>query len=171
MAHGPAKQDDAETGLTGRVTRWLALAGGVLLFCAIGVTLVSVTGRYLFSAPLPGDYEVVEILCAVAVFLFFPYTHLTGGNITAEFFTAGLPRRAQRALDLVNDVIFALAALVLAWRLGAGLVNKLQTGEVSILIGIPIWWGFVVAVLSMALLAIVCLWRIARGVRRLRGNR
>jgi len=171
VSHGPAEQDAAEAGLTGRVTRWLALAGGALLFCAIAVTLISVTGRYLFSAPLPGDYEVVEILCAVAVFLFFPYTHLKGGNITAEFFTSALPGRVQLALDLASEVIFALAAIVLTWRLGAGLVNKLQTGEVSILIGIPIWWGFVVAVLSMALLAIVCLWRIARGVRRLRGNR
>ncbi len=148
------------------VTRALALTGGVFLAAAAVLTVVSVAGRYAFGAPVPGDYELVEISCAVGVFLFFPYTHAVDGNITAEFFTARLPERGKRLLDVANDVVFAALALALTWRLAAGLMEKYATAESSILIGIPAWWAYAVAVLSMALLTLVCLMRIAAGVTR-----
>ncbi len=151
-----------------RLTRALALMGGALLILAIVITLVSVAGRYAFARPVPGDYELIEIICAVAVFLFFPYTQATGSNISAKFFTSGLPERHQRALDVANDVIFSLVAALLTWRLADGLENKFTTGDTTILIRIPIWWAYVVAVLSMALLTVVCACRVAAGLRTLR---
>lgn len=148
------------------VTRALALTGGVFLVGAAALTMVSVIGRYGFGAPVPGDYELVEIACAVGVFLFFPYTHAVGGNITAEFFTARLSERGKRLLDVGNEAVFALVALLLTWRLTAGLLDKYESGETSILIGIPAWWAYAVAVASMALLTLVCLTRVAAGVSR-----
>jgi len=139
------------------------------LLAAVLVTLASVTGRYGFALPVPGDYELVEILCGVGVFLFFPYTHATHGNITAEFFTAALPGRYKLMLDVFHDLVFALVAAILAWRLGHGFLDKLASGETSIMIRIPLWWAYGFAVLSMGLLALVCLWRIAGGIRALRG--
>jgi len=158
-SHDPENRNG---GIVERFTRWLALIGGGLLVVAIVLTLVSVIGRYGFSQPLPGDYEIVEIVCAIGVFLFFPYTHVTNSNITAEFFTSGLPERAKRFLDVIHDVVFALVAALLTWRVGSGLADKFLTGETSILIGIPL------AVLSMALLTVVCLWRITTGIEALR---
>ena len=150
------------------VTRLLALAGGALLLVAIVITLVSVTGRYAFNAPVPGDYELVELVCAVGVFLFFPYTQAIGGNITAEFFTAGLSARHRRVLDVGNDIVFTLVAMLLTWRLAVGFLDKFDTGETTILIQLPLWWAFGVAVVSMFLLAVVCLMRVAAGVGALR---
>lgn len=145
------------------ITRGLAFAGGSLLIVAIVITLVSVIGRYGFGKPVPGDYELIEITCAIGVFLFFPYTHAIGGNIAAEFFTTGLPKRWQRILDTGNDVTFTFVAMLLTWRLACGLLDKFATGETSILIRIPLWWAFSVAVLSMFLLTIVCLMRVIAG--------
>jgi len=151
-----------------RLTRILALIGGGLLLFSVALSLVSITGRYAFSAPVPGDYELVELTCAVAVFLFFPYTHSIGGNLTAEFFTSGLPGRWQVALDVVHDLIFALIAALLAWRLGGGMVDKVENGDSSILLQIPLWWPYTVAVASMWLLSAVSLWRVAAGIGMLR---
>jgi TRAP-type C4-dicarboxylate transport system permease small subunit len=148
------------------LTRALALTGGIFLVAAAALTVASVIGRYGFGAPVPGDYELVEIACAVGVFLFFPYTHAEGGNITAEFFTARLPERGKRLLDIGNDAVFAVVALVLTWRLAAAFLEKYASGESSILIGIPAWWSYGVAVLSMALLTLVCMMRVAAGVSR-----
>ena len=145
------------------LTRALALAGGGLLVVAIVITLVSVIGRYGFGMPVPGDYELVETTCAVGVFLFFPYTHAVNGNIAAEFFTATLSKRRQRILDIGNDVVFMIVAMLLTWRLAHGLLDKFATGETTILIRIPLWWAYGFAVLSMFLLAIVCLMRVIAG--------
>jgi TRAP-type C4-dicarboxylate transport system permease small subunit len=151
-------------GSMGILTRVLALAGGAFLVAATVITLVSVIGRYGFGAPVQGDYELVEITCAVGVFLFFPYTHAVDGNITADFFTAGFSAQKRRILDSGNDVIFTLVAILLTWRLSAGLMEKFASGETTILIRIPLWWAYSVAVLSMVLLTIVCLMRVIAGI-------
>ena len=164
-AHAPASP---RPGFFDRTLRWLAIAGAAILLGSIVVTIMSVTGRYSLALPVPGDYELVEILCGVAVFLFFPYTHARQGNITAEFFTAALPERYKVALDAFHDLVFAVVAAILTWRVGHGLVDKFASGETSIMIRIPLWWGYGFAVLSMALLTLVCLWRIAAGIRALR---
>jgi len=150
------------------VTRSLALIGGVLLLVSVVLSIVSISGRYTLSRPVPGDYELVELICAVAVFLFFPYTHSVSGNLTAEFFTSGLPGRWRTALDVVHDTIFALLAALLAWRLGHGLADKIRNGDSSILLQIPLWWPYTVAVACLWLLSVVSLWRVAAGIGVLR---
>ena len=74
-------------GLLERLARRLALAGGLLLVGVMGMTVVSVLGRYLFNAPVPGDYEITELAIGIAVFAFFPYCHSSNANIVVELFT------------------------------------------------------------------------------------
>lgn len=155
-------------GLLQSLTQLLALIGGALLLVAVGITLVSVTGRYAFDAPVPGDYELVEFACAVGIFLFFPYTHSIDGNITADFFTVGLSARHRRLLDIGNDIVFTIVAALLTWRLAAGFLDKYETGDTTILIQIPLWWAYGVAVLSMFLLTVVSVARIVAGLGALR---
>jgi TRAP-type C4-dicarboxylate transport system permease small subunit len=143
-----------------RLTQWLALAGGALMLASIAVTLLSVVGRYGFNAPVPGDYEIVELVCGVGIFLFFPYAHATGSNIVVEFFTLRVSRRRQRALDLVHEIVFAGVAALLAWRLSLGFAEKFLNGESTALVRIPFWWSYSFAVTSMTLLCIVCIARI-----------
>jgi TRAP-type C4-dicarboxylate transport system permease small subunit len=152
-----------------RIADWLAMLGGVLLIATIAITIVSVIGRYAFGAPVPGDYELVEIVCAIAIFLFFPMTHASDGNLRAEFFTTALPEKAKLALDIVHDIVFMLIAALLAWRMSHALLDKLESGEGSLFLRIPLWWPLTIAVGSMALLSVVCLLRIiaaAGAIRR-----
>jgi len=151
-----------------RITRLLAIGGGVLMLVAVSITLVSVIGRYGFSAPLPGDYEMVELVCAVGIFLFFPYAHATGSNIVVRFFTVKLSERKRRALDLANEIVFTAVAALLAWRLGIGFVEKFHSGESTMLIRVPYWWSYSFAVASLILLCVVCIARLIASVRMLR---
>ncbi len=65
-----AKPGAGLTGLARRVIEGWALAGGlVLLAIALMSTWSSVTG-VVFAKPLPGDFELVEMGVAVAVFMF-----------------------------------------------------------------------------------------------------
>ena len=59
----------------------------------------SVLRRWLFSTPIPGDFELAQIGTAVAVFAFLPYCQVVRGNIVVDTFTAqsaGTPARAHR---------------------------------------------------------------------------
>ena len=46
----------------------VALIGGAILFALTLLTVISVAGRAMFSAPIPGDFELVEVGMAVAIF-------------------------------------------------------------------------------------------------------
>jgi TRAP-type C4-dicarboxylate transport system permease small subunit len=159
--------DSEPTGWLARAARLATFAGGAMLCAVAAVIVVSVTGRYLFGRPVTGDYELVEMGMAVAIFLCFPYCHMTSTNLVAEFFTTGLGPRAKLALDAFADAAFALVAAVFTWRLAVGLGRKFDQNDTTMLLAIPVWIGYAVAVFSMALLTLVCLARMADEIRRL----
>ncbi len=145
----------------------LAVLGGLVLVALIVMTCLSIAGRALFSAPIPGDFELVEIGCAVAVFAFLPYCQMTGGNVVVDFFTARAPARAQAAMDLAGNLIFTAIAGLLTWRAVLGGQDLQRYGETTMVLAVPIWWGFVPAVFCSAVLTVVCAytaWRSATEV-------
>lgn len=151
-----------------RLVRLVAIAGGCLLIGVVSMTVISVLGRYLFNAPIPGDYELTELACGIAVFAFFPYCHVRGGNIAVEFFTGGLPIRHKTGLDTVHNIAVTLVAGLITWRLFVGGMHKLEDGETTLFLGIPIHWAYFSALLGAGLLTAVCVLVVYRHVHALR---
>lgn len=147
----------------------LALLGGLLLFGLALMTVISVAGRVLFSAPVPGDFELVEIGMAITVFAFLPYCQMTGGNVIVDVFTAKAGARTKSALDGIGSLTFAVVAAILTWRAYAGFADARQYGETSMLLRLPLWWGYAFAVPLLAFLTLVCAYTTWRDVRGYRG--
>ena len=150
-----------------RLCGGLAVLGGLVLVALIVMTCLSIAGRALFSAPIPGDFELVEIGCAVAVFAFLPYCQMTGGNVVVDFFTAKAPARARAAMDLAGNLMFTAIAALRTWRAVLGGQDLYRYSETTMVLAVPVWWGFVPAVFCCAVLTVVCAytaWRSALGV-------
>jgi len=62
----------------------MAMAGGVLLLSAIGISLLSMLGRRLWSAPISGDIELLQMLIAVAVACFLPLCEINDRHIRVD---------------------------------------------------------------------------------------
>lgn len=151
-----------------RVTRAFAIAGGLLMLAIVVMTTLSVAGRYLLGMPIPGDYEIVEFGIGISIFLFFPYCEMTFGNIKAEFFTQRLADAWKELLNILAEIAFLAIAMLLTWRLTIGAMRKMADGQVYMHLPIQLWWGYVFGIVSMALLVLVCAWRIADHYRRLK---
>ena len=139
-----------------RLARGVALAGGMLLVGIMGMTVVSVFGRYFFNTPIPGDYEITELACGIAVFAFFPWCHIRNGNIVVGFFTRTMRPRRRAALDAVHGVVFTAVAGLVTWRLVVGGVHKYLDGETTLFLGIPVHWGYFFALPGAGMLTAVC---------------
>jgi TRAP-type C4-dicarboxylate transport system permease small subunit len=63
--------------------------------------------------------------------------------------------------------VFFLLGLLLTWRIIHAFVEKLASGETSILIGLPLWWAYGAGVFSLGLLTLVCLLRTLAGIKAL----
>lgn len=154
-------------GLARRVIEWWALLGGLVLFGIALMTTASAAGSAFFGRPLLGDFELTEMFVAVAVFAFLPYCQATDANVTADIFTAKAPPRAIAALRLLAAIVALLVAAVLLWRMSAGLVDYRQYVETTAILKIPIWYAYIPALISLALLVAACLVSLADAAREL----
>jgi TRAP-type C4-dicarboxylate transport system permease small subunit len=146
----------------------VALIGGAILFALTLLTVVSVVGRAAFSAPIPGDFELVEIGMAVAIFAFLPYCQIVRGNVIVDLFTARASPRARALLDAAGDLIYTAIAALLTWRVALGGLEVRGYGETTMVLRVPVWWGYVPAVVCLAFLTLVCAYTAWRSLREAR---
>jgi TRAP-type C4-dicarboxylate transport system permease small subunit len=150
------------------LARGFALAGGAILVALTLMSVASVTGRALLGTPVPGDFELVQIGCGAAIAAFLPYCQLRRGNIIVDFFTVRAGPRVQAALDAFGALLLALVMAVLAWRTALGMMAVRAAGEVSMIVGFPIWVGYAAIVPSLVLATVAALhtaqesWKAAR---------
>lgn len=136
----------------------MAICAG-LLFCAEAVmSAASVIGRATMGKPVPGDYELVQMLSAMGIAMCLPYCQLKRGHVFVDFFTLWAPARIKRVLDSVAALLLAFASFLLAWRIWEGMLEMREYGETSMVLALPVWWGYVPSVPAFALLGITALY-------------
>jgi TRAP-type C4-dicarboxylate transport system permease small subunit len=131
-----------------------AFAGGAVFVVMIGMSATSIVSRTLLGQPLPGDFELVQLGCAVGVAAFLPWCQMRRGNIIVDFFTARLSPRLQALLDAVGALLLALVMALVAWRAGAGAISVYESGERAMISRYPQWVGYAAIVPSLALAAL-----------------
>lgn len=156
-----------------RASQGLAIAGGLVLVALALTTVYSIVGRALPSLPglawwrpVRGDFELVEMGTAVALFAFLPYAQITRANVLVDMLTARLPARAQAVLAVpAHLLLFGLASLV-AWRMAIGTIALLSVPfpQTTMLLGLPLWWGYLPSTLCMGFLALVAAFTAWRSV-------
>ncbi|MGH6886386.1 MAG: TRAP transporter small permease [Geminicoccales bacterium] len=156
-------------GLARRAIEWWALGGGIVLLGIALMTTWSAFSGWVFGRPLAGDFELTEILVAIAVFAFLPYCQQSDANVTADLFTARAGPRALAAFRLFGGLLALAVALLLAWRTWSGLLDYRQYVETTAILRIPIWWAYVPAFASLLLLVLACLIVLKDELRALRG--
>jgi TRAP-type C4-dicarboxylate transport system permease small subunit len=158
------------------LAKFMAVLGGALLIFLIVMTCISITGRGLNTignmpfvkenlasiagllqqfAPITGDFELVEISMALAIFLFLPWCQLNRGHASVDLFTQRLlSGRGNEFLALIWEVLLVIIMVVITWRLYAGMRDKMLYGETTFLLTWPVWWGYAACFIA-ALFAVV----------------
>lgn len=165
-------------GLVFKMSRVLALLGGLTLVGLVLLVCASVLGRSVngimnadsmqaalpgFTAwvlslgvgPINGDFEILEAGMAFAIFAFFPICQLTGAHASVDVFAAQLPDGISKALRFVTEVIFASVLLLIAWQLTLGGLSKFRSGQTTLLLEFPVWWSYAASIIAMWIAAAV----------------
>ena len=152
------------------VCKTAAVAGSLVFSALVVMSIISITGRKLWSAPVPGDVELLQLCAAFAAANFFAYCHLNRGDVKVDFFTDHLPLRAVHSLDAVGSLLIGFFGAVIAWRTAAGAGMLQAAGETSMILGLPLWIGEALMVPGFVLMALAgfytCVWHLRRAVSR-----
>ncbi|MEM1363579.1 MAG: TRAP transporter small permease [Pseudomonadota bacterium] len=157
------------------LARLLALFGGVVVLCMGIVTCLSVTGRALSGiglGPITGDFELVELGCAVAVFSFLPWCQVTRAHMRVDLIGPLVPESLYRWLGWLGDLVLTAFLALLLWRLWLGFGERFPYGTAPVreLLGfgpppfytettyelqLPMWIAYGISALGMALAVLV----------------
>jgi TRAP-type C4-dicarboxylate transport system permease small subunit len=150
-----------------------AFAGGAVLVAMLLMSVASITGRAVLGRPIQGDFELVQLGCAVSIAAFLPWCQLARANIIVDFFTTWLPRRARAALDALGAALLAVVMALVAWRAGLGAQAVWASGETAMISRYPQWIGYAAIVPSLALTSVVALytaWESLKGSEQFTEN-
>ena len=94
----------------------LAVFSGLVLIALIGLTFFDVVLRYIFSAPIFGARDLLEMGMVLVISLGFPFTWRIGGHIVVDL----LPDYGLKWLTVFRDLIVRFIGIVifglLTWR-------------------------------------------------------
>ncbi len=147
-----------------RVLDALGVGAGVVFGLIALATSWDVLQRSLSGQTLKGLGDLVEYALFVATFLAAPWLLRQNGHVTVDFLVSALPQRLGQAARRVADAVGLVVCLVLlvyavrvSWRSWASGNIVLKT------IVFPEWWLYAVIAVSMALLALEFVRRLALG--------
>ena len=123
------------------------------------LTTTSVVGRALFATPINGDFEMIEMGCALSIFYFLPWTQLRYGHLAVQLPRGMLPKPLAVRLTAfgrwLGDLLFLILALLLLNYLPRGGLDVWASGETTIVLGIPLWWPYLAALPALLALGAV----------------
>ena len=154
----PALQGAGASAPARWAVRGLSLAAALLLIVMMLVTFVDVIGRYLFNAPLPGAFELTEVLLALVIFVGLPIVTARREHVTVDLFTSRLPHRLRAVLARAASLVTAVMLVLFTWRLGVSARDYTSYGDATVYLGIPL--GPVAGLMAVfcGFAALVALW-------------
>ncbi|WP_138464554.1 TRAP transporter small permease [Poseidonocella sp. HB161398] len=129
----------------------------LLIAALILVTVTDVIGRYILNAPLPGAFELTQILLALLVFTALPLTTARREHVEVDLLAHVLAPRVIRVFGIVAAVVTALSLAFFALRLGIVAEDQAATGARSNALGLPMAVIAGAGVASCAVSAVIAL--------------
>lgn len=117
--------------------RILAYLAAGLLFCMMLVTFIDVVGRYLFDAPLPGGFEVTELMLAALIFLGLPLLTAADGHVTVDLFDTLIPRWLRPLQAYIVSLVTIFAFAVLTWKMWQYAIRTYGYADTTAVLQIP----------------------------------
>lgn len=140
----------------------VASIGATIAWCAIAVvTFVDVVGRNVFAAPIPGGYEIIQVLMTIGVFFSLPIVALRKSHVQVDLLKQAFPAWLARATNLLATVVAISFFAFLAWCLAKLALHAMSTGERTAFLFIPHW--IIAVVMAVFLLATTFCCLIAHG--------
>ena len=144
--------------ITTAAARAFALIGGAVLLLMVVMTILSVIGRGINAyglGPIPGDFELVEFGSAFVIFWILPWAQISNGHVAVDVLARHFPKSFNRIILVISQVLILVMAVFIARQLTLGFWDKFQYGEMSFILMMPVWWGYLAALPGAYLWVIV----------------
>lgn len=92
-----------------------------------------------FRVSIPGAYETIGFLGALAIAFALPYTAVEKGHIAVDFLVQRLPRPARIVINIINSILAIALFSIIAYKCLQYGLSLRATGSVSSTLEMPIY--------------------------------
>ena len=121
------------------LARRLDMIAAVAIFAMMALTCVDVFLRYFFRKPIPGTYEIVALLGAVAVSFAMAHTLAEKGHVAVSLIVQLFPKRIQGIIESIISIFGIILFALIAWQSVLYGVDCQRVGEVSMTLQLPFY--------------------------------
>lgn len=120
------------------------------LFVMMMIIVCDVTMRYVFSSPIHGAYDVVEVSLLVFVFHSLSACFLARQNIVIDLIDNLVPERIQHGLVRLSDLITIGILALMIWAMIEPASQAFQYGDKKLELGLKLWILWTIAIAGLA---------------------
>lgn len=120
------------------LARRLGIIAAVAIFSMMALTCADVILR-LFRMPIPGTYEIVSFMGAVAVSFAIAHTSVEKGHVAVSLVVQLLPKRAQAVIESILAALGIILFALIAWQSVLYGLDCQSSGEVSLTLQLPFY--------------------------------
>lgn len=154
---GPKLQREPQAHPTavGWAVRLVTALSAVALSVLLATTFTGVVMRYVFSSPILGVNEIVQLASVALVMLGMSAAAEREDHIRVDVLDRSIGRYGRYAGDLFARLVSIGVLAALAWRSWVKLLDAAEFGDETNMLGIPLWPFYGLIILGMVLYLIV----------------
>lgn len=127
----------------------LSGVAAIIMFMMMALTLTDVLGRYLFSTPIKGAFELTEIMLAAVIFLGLPIVTAANDHISVDILDSFLSDQIKKIQSFFISLINIAAFIIFSWVLWKHAFKLLDYGDSSSILKIPYsWLAFLMSIVT-----------------------
>ncbi len=132
------QSENAGIRVVNLATRMLGIVGAILLFAMMALTFVDVWGRYIFDSPIPGGFEITELMMATLIFAGLPLITQQDEHISVDLLDQFFPKDMLRLRDILVGMLSTVMIAVLSYRMWLKASEQIEYGDRTAALYIPV---------------------------------
>jgi TRAP-type C4-dicarboxylate transport system permease small subunit len=123
----------------GKWLEWtLGATAGTVLFVMMVITALDVGGRYLLNKPLPGGFELTEVMLATLIYCALPLVSKQREHIVIDTFDSLMSPGVKRAFDVFADIVCSLTLSGIGYLIFRRAVRVAEYGDTTSVLKLPL---------------------------------
>ena len=129
------------------------------------LTVADVALRAVFSRPIPGMLDLIELGLACTIFVALPAVFLRDEHLVVDVIDHVAPKRVVRWLDLLGAALSAVVLAVMAWHMLPLARDMHAFGDVTADLAIPKLWYWVPVLVGVIASVLAAVWFVLQKLR------
>ncbi|WP_319406128.1 TRAP transporter small permease [uncultured Desulfosarcina sp.] len=134
-------------------------------------TTMDATARYVLNSPIPGVFELNEVLLVVCVYMGLAWTQIERGHIRVTAFLMRFSDETEVKFVILAWVVTFIFIFILAYQSAIGAWESFQIREFRWgSVQMPIWWAKALVPIGCWMMNIQLIFDIWKDIEFLRGR-